>query len=106
MLQKAQRYLKLGYALHCSENSQCTSHCTIFALSGDYDDCFKSLCEHEHTEICDECCNVFQLLYSVSKITLSVEDITEKNEMVYDASLGQKLCDELDETHIMWCAAE
>lgn len=89
MLQKAQRCLKLGYALHCSENSQCTSHCTVFALSNAYDTCFKSLCEHEHSEICDECSNVFQLLDSTSEIVLSIEDTAKKGEMIYDANLAQ-----------------
>lgn len=78
MLQKAQRYLKLRYALRCSVDSHYSSHCTVFALSNVSDNCFNSLCDHEHSEIYEECYNVFELLYSISKILLSVEDIAKK----------------------------
>ena len=49
----ANLYLKSAYSIHCSDNSVCRSHCTIYALSQSDKVSFSQACAHEHESICD-----------------------------------------------------
>lgn len=41
-------YLKTSYSTHCTNDSECASHCTVFALSQANTQEFHEKCEHEH----------------------------------------------------------
>jgi hypothetical protein len=45
-------YLKTSYPLHCTNNSECESHCTVFALSDAKNPEFFQTCTHDHNTYC------------------------------------------------------
>jgi hypothetical protein len=51
-VEDANLYLKSAYSMHCSEESECRSHCTIYALSQFGKEAFSQACSHEHKSIC------------------------------------------------------
>ena len=52
-LQESKLYLKTTYRNHCKEdNSKCTDHCRVFALS---DTNFHKVCSHSHNVKCEDC---------------------------------------------------
>ena len=52
-LRKSKLYLKTTYRNHCKEdNSKCTDHCRVFALS---DTDFQKVCSHSHNVKCEDC---------------------------------------------------
>ena len=50
-IEKANLYLKSTYSIHCSDESKCRSHCTIYALSPAGKWAFSQVCSHEHESI-------------------------------------------------------
>ena len=46
-------YMKSAYSVHCSEENECPSHCTIYALSQFGKAVFSQACSHEHKSICE-----------------------------------------------------
>ena len=52
-IESANLYLKSTYKMRCSDDSECQSHCTIFALSEPDKSSFFQTCSHEHKSICE-----------------------------------------------------
>jgi len=65
-LKDAKRYLKTGYRVHCKpETAACPDHCRKFALSDEQDTDFQESCSHQHSETCDDCRNLRNVLDEV-----------------------------------------
>ena len=65
-LKDAKRYLKTGYRVHCKpETATCPDHCRSFTLSNKQDTDFQERCTHEHSETCDDCWNLRNVLDEV-----------------------------------------
>ncbi|KAK3752532.1 hypothetical protein QZH41_016311, partial [Actinostola sp. cb2023] len=65
-LKDAKRYLKTDYRVHCKpEVAACPDHCRKFALSDERDPDFLESCSHQHSETCDECQNLRDVLEEV-----------------------------------------
>ena len=65
-LKDAKSYLKTGYRVHCKpETSTCPDHCRSFALSDEQDTDFQESCTHKHSEMCDDCWNLRNVLDEV-----------------------------------------
>lgn len=65
-LKDAKRYLKTGYRVHCKpETATCPDHCRNFALSDEQDTDFQESCTHQHSETCDDCWNLRNVLDEV-----------------------------------------
>ena len=45
-------YLKTSYSIHCTNDNECASHCTVFALSQLNTQDFYETCQHEHDNYC------------------------------------------------------
>jgi len=52
-IENADLYLKSSYRMHCSDENECESHCTIYALSQPDKPPFFQACSHEHKSICE-----------------------------------------------------
>ena len=54
-LKRGRQYLKTDYKVHVTKSSTIGDHCATFSLSDKVDKNFRQLCDHEHTDVCDEC---------------------------------------------------
>ena len=65
-LKSGKRYLKTNYRVHCNkEEALCPDHCRKFTLSDEQDPDFQEKCSHQHTENCNECQNLRNVLDEV-----------------------------------------
>ena len=65
-LRDAKRYLKTDYCVHCNpEEAACPDHCRKYALSDEQDPDFQERCFHQHSETCDDCQNLRNVLEEV-----------------------------------------
>ena len=65
-LRDAKRYLKTDYCVHCNpEEAACPDHCRKYALSDEQDPDFQERCSHQHSETCDDCQNLRNVLDEV-----------------------------------------
>lgn len=68
-LPSEKRYLKTNYRVHCNpEEALCPDHCRKFALSDEQDPDFQEKCSHQHTENCNECQNLRNVLDEVEEV--------------------------------------
>ena len=83
-------YLKGNYRLHVqNQESLCRTHCRTFALSNPKVKETKSSCQHDHSETCDDCQNVFFSLQSIHDlIDENVQDAVMKEELLYEAKVA------------------
>ena len=66
--------------MHCSDQSECATHCCTFALSNPLDTELQQTCQHQHTMSCPECNDIMTTLDTIL-------DLAEKNgdpEILYD----------------------
>ena len=65
-LRDAKRYLKTDYCVHCNpEEAACPDHCRKYTLSDEQDPDFQERCFHQHSETCDDCENLRNVLDEV-----------------------------------------
>ena len=65
-LKSRKRYLKTNYRVYRNtEEALCPDHCRRFALSDEQDPDFREKCSHQHTENCNECQNLRNVLDEV-----------------------------------------
>ncbi|GBM65883.1 hypothetical protein AVEN_49928-1 [Araneus ventricosus] len=87
-IKKALCYLKLGHKLHCSSDScqGIASHCPLFAISDKNDVDFRQICEYynDHSLICPECMDIFELLHFIKQKVLRIENEDFQIELLYD----------------------
>ncbi|CAF3348357.1 unnamed protein product [Rotaria sp. Silwood2] len=85
-LHEAKRYLKNGFSLNLSLQSNVASHCVNFALSdSDSKSDFYISCNHHHNNDCENCSN---LLVTFSQITelIRTSNNPKKDEWKYDCT--------------------
>ena len=93
-LKSGKRYLRTNYRVHCNpEEALCPDHCRKFALSDEQDPDFQEKCSHQHTENCNECQNLRNVLDEVEDkvrgpfwIPYSSE---HRDDLLYDYKLAQ-----------------
>ena len=88
-LKDAKRYLKTGYSIHCkSQTSACPDHCRKFALSDEHDTDFQESCSHQHSETCEDCRNLRNVLDEVenqiSGSSWSPYSNEQRDDLIYD----------------------
>ena len=71
----AEQYQKIRHNGHCSEDSNCITHCTTFGLSDSKCAEHYSNCSHAHVLDCPECINIILML---NEITRNIEKIADK----------------------------
>ena len=79
-LESGKRYIKVAYKMHCSDQSECATHCCTFALSNPLVTELQQTRQHQHTMSCPECNDVMTTLDTIL-------DLAEKNgdpEILYD----------------------
>lgn len=79
-----EKYQKIRHSGHCSDNSNCITHCTTFALSDP--DCpeHRSKCSQEHRSVCSDCMNIIQTLDEIKQKIDHVSDTELRNELKFD----------------------
>ena len=76
------RYLKIGYAQHCSVNTSVNTHCISHALSKDDKD-FKLNIHHSH-ERCTSCTKTLATLEKVWYLTEQLPQSEKKEDVLFD----------------------
>ena len=84
-MEMAENYQKSRYTGHCIANSNCTSHCTTFALSDPNCAEHYSNCSQEHMSIC-----LLQHKVAIKKIRLPFIN-NEEATLFYARSLRENL---------------
>ena len=72
----AEQYQKIKHSGHCSEDSNCITHCTTFGLSDSKCAEHYSNCSHAHVLDCSDCINI---ILTFDKISRNIEKITDKD---------------------------
>ena len=93
-LKSGKRYLKTNYRVHCNpEEALCPDHCRKFALSDEQDPDFQEKCSHQHTENCNECQNLRNVLDEVEDKVRGPFWIPygseHRDDLLYDFKLAQ-----------------
>ena len=93
-LKSEKRYLKTNYRVHCNpEEALCPDHCRKFALSDEQDPDFQEKCSHQHTENCNECQNLRNVLDEVEDKVRGPFWIPygseHRDDLLYDFKLAQ-----------------
>ena len=78
------RYLKIGYAQHCSVNTSVNTHCISHALSSKDDKDFKLNIHHSHDERCTSCTKTLVTLEKVCYLTEQLPQSEKKEDILYD----------------------
>ncbi len=80
----AEQYQKTAHSGHCSENSECITHCTTFGLSDPK--CAQHYCEctRQHVTMCSDCINIIVTLDEISEKINKIADEELKCETKYD----------------------
>ena len=47
------RYIKVAFKMHCSDQSECATHCCTFALGNPLDTDLQQTCDHQHPDCND-----------------------------------------------------
>jgi hypothetical protein len=73
----AEQYQKIRHIGHCSDNADCITHCTTFALSDSKCVQHHSNCNHAaHTSNCPDCMNI---ILTLDEINQKIERISDKD---------------------------
>lgn len=92
-LKKAKRYLKTDFRVHCNPEAVCPDHCRKLALSDEQDLDFQENCSHQHTENCNECQNLRNVLDEVEdKIqgpSWRPYSSEQRDDLLYDFKLAK-----------------
>ena len=71
-----EQYQKVRHGGHCSDDTDCITHCTTFGLSDPKCAENFSNCNHAHTSHCSDCINIIATLDEISQ---HIKKITDKN---------------------------
>ena len=89
-LEKAKRYLKIGYLQHCNKKSSVATHCTLCALFNPQDKHFQlEPCEN-HNNKCKDCFELINMLENISSAVSDLENSQLQDELLYDVSTAVK----------------
>ncbi|CAF3133837.1 unnamed protein product [Rotaria sp. Silwood2] len=89
-IENSSLYLKSSYSTHCNNNSECATHCTVFALSQATNPEFFEMCKHKHDTYCKECLAVFQLFDDLEQLIEKEQDEEKREEFKYDFGLARE----------------
>ena len=65
-LERGKRYLKIGFPLHCTDHSECPTHCITLALSDPKNPLLsKDQRCYSHGDVCVECESLFETIDEV-----------------------------------------
>jgi hypothetical protein len=80
--------MKAGYVTHVmEEENTIASHCRILALSDNTDKYFTRYCDHDHSNICEDCVHFVKTLSNV-KIIVENSNHPQKNELSHEAKIS------------------
>ena len=89
-LEQSQRYLKIGYRMHCETLSSCETHCISFALSNKKFENLQLDHDHNHTETCHQCALLLSTAEVIGNLVSDVsKDQDEKDELMYDVNMAK-----------------
>lgn len=74
LLTDGQNYLKRTFKFHVSLDSACSDHCIQWACSDPKDVKFQSVCNHEHTDSCQECEKLSVVLDQMCSLNLDDDE--------------------------------
>ena len=80
----AEQYQKIRHSGHCSEDSNCITHCTTFGLSDSKCAEHYSNCSHAHVLDCPECINIILTLDEISRNIEKIADKDTQREVRFD----------------------
>jgi hypothetical protein len=83
-MEMAEQYQKSRHIGYCATNSNCTSHCTTFALSDPNYTSHYSQCSQGHTSICADCMNIIQTLDEIKQKIEKISNQDLQAELKYD----------------------
>ncbi|CAF4613272.1 unnamed protein product [Rotaria socialis] len=87
MLETSKLYLKSKYAVHCSEDEQTKTHCSVFALSKENDTFYSQACNHTHGTFCQDCILIAELFDQIENSIHTIVDKEARDELLYDLTL-------------------
>ena len=79
-----EQYQKIRHSGHCSEDSNCITHCTTFGLSDSKCAEHYSNCSHAHVLDCPECINIILTLDEISRNIEKIADKDTQREVKFD----------------------
>lgn len=62
------RYIRIDFPTHLARSSDCSTHCTVFALSQPGKAEFHSACDHQHDTSCRECNERWHILDDIAAL--------------------------------------
>ena len=80
----AKQYQKTAHSGHCSNESDCITHCTTFALSDAKCPQYCSKCTQVHNFDCHDCLNIIRTLDEIDEKIKKINDEETKRETQYD----------------------
>ncbi|CAF1530589.1 unnamed protein product [Adineta ricciae] len=87
----SRNYLKFEYPQNVNDNnSNCATHCRLFALSHSTDRNFKAICGHtEHFMSCIKCNTLLRLLRRIATLVSNAPSSSRKDDMSNDLATAQ-----------------
>jgi hypothetical protein len=91
LIHLSRNYLKFEYQQNVNEDeTNCATHCRLFALSHPTDKNFKASCNHiAHSMACNKCNVLLGLLRQMKTLVADVPSTTRKDEMISDLSTAK-----------------
>ena len=83
-MEMGEQYQKSRHIGHCAANSNCISHCTVFALSDPNCKNHYSQCSQAHTSVCAEFINIVQTLDEIKQKIEKISGQDLQTELKYD----------------------
>ena len=80
----AEQYQKTAHGGHCSNDSDCITHCTTFGLSDAKCPQHYSKCTQAHSFDCHDCLNIIRTLDEIDEKIKKISDEEIKRETQYD----------------------
>lgn len=80
LLTDGQNYLKRTFKFHVSLDSACYDYCIQWACSDPNDVKFQSVCNHEHTDSCQECEKLSVVLDQMCSLNLDDDEAVDVME--------------------------
>lgn len=80
----AEQYQKTAHSGHCSNNSDCITHCTTFGLSDAKCSQHYSKCTQPHSFDCADCLNIIRTVDEIEEKIKKISDEEIKRETQYD----------------------
>ena len=80
----AEQYQKMAHSGHCSNDSDCITHCTTFGLSDAKCPQYCSKCTQAHSFDCHDCLSIIRTLDEIDEKIKKISDEEFNRETQYD----------------------